>query len=77
MRYNDNVSAAKKIVTLSASATAFPVCRSVNVQTAGTANITDAEGNDIDDYYLSSGINPIQITKLRALGTAVGVWALY
>jgi len=68
---------ATKIVALSASASEIPQTRGLNVQTAGTANITDAHGNDVDGYYLHAGYNPIQIKKLRALGSASGVWALY
>lgn len=72
-----DVAAAYKIVALSAGATAFPATRALNVQTAGTADITDADGNAVAGYYLQAGYNPIQITKLTALGTASGVWALY
>jgi hypothetical protein len=72
-----DVSGARKIVALSASATAFPVCRAVNVGTGGTATIMDADGNTITDYIFTAGYNPVQIQKLTALGTAANVWALY
>jgi ABC-type uncharacterized transport system permease subunit len=68
---------AYKIVALSASASVIPTTRGLNVQTAGTADITDADGNAVAGYYLQAGYNPIQISKLTALGTASGVWALY
>jgi len=74
---NTGTHSASKIVALSASATAFSPCTGLNVQTAGTADITDADGNAVAGYYLQAGYNPIQITKLTALGTASGVWALY
>lgn len=68
---------AQSIVALSASATAFPVCRGLLVGTGGTADITDAKGNNVDGVPLQAGYNPLAITKLRALGTAADVFALY
>jgi hypothetical protein len=77
MGYSTGTWAAKKIVALSASADEFPVCRGLLVGTAGTATVTDAEGNSISNIPLQAGYNPIQIKKLTALGTASGVYALY
>ena len=74
---NTSPGTAYKIVPLSASATAFSACTALNVGTGGTADITDADGNAISGYILAAGYNPIQITKLTALGTAANVWALY
>lgn len=75
--YSTGVWSAKDAVLLSASGTAFPTCRGLNVATAGTATMRMASGNTVTDYPLVAGYNPIQIDKLTALGTAVGVWALY
>lgn len=51
--------------------------RALWVGTAGTANITDTNGNDADSFPLLQGLNPIGISKLRAGGTADDIWALY
>lgn len=71
------VGLAGKIVALSASATAFSRTFGLLVGTAGTANITDSDGNDVDNVPLQAGYNPLSITKLRVLGTADQVFALY
>jgi hypothetical protein len=72
-----DTSTAVDAVLLSASASAFPTCRALNVGTAGTATMRSAKGNTLTDYPLQAGYNPIQIDKLTALGTAANVWALY
>ena len=77
MGYSTGVWSAKKIVPLTATGNTFPTCRGLNVGTAGTATIMDADGNTIEDYILSAGYNPVQIQKLTALGTAADLWALY
>lgn len=70
---------AYKIVALTPSASAFANGRTygILVGTGGTADITDADGNDLNSFPLQSGYNPISLTKLRALGTAANVYALY
>lgn len=50
--------------------------RALWVGTAGTANITDAEGNDLADFPLKAGLNPIVVTKVRTGGTADDIWLL-
>lgn len=68
---------ASKIVSLSASASVIPTTRGLLVGTAGTATVTDADGNSVANIPLQAGYNPLQIQKLTALGTASDVWALY
>jgi len=72
-----DVNAATTAVLLSASSTAFPVCRALLVGTAGTANVTFPNGSTASSIPLQAGYNPISIVKLTALGTASNVWALY
>ena len=58
------------------SGEAFPACRGLWVGTAGTATITDSQGNTLTDFPLKEGPCPLQC-KLVTLGTAADVWALY
>lgn len=51
--------------------------RGLNVGTAGTANIMDAEGNIHANYPLQQGYNPIKVLQVRTGGTASDIWALY
>ena len=46
------------------------------VGTAGTANLTDPEGNTMTDFPLKAGLNPIQVSRVRTGGTADDIWLL-
>lgn len=47
------------------------------VKTAGTANLTQPDGTDVDGVELLAGFNPFAAKKVRAGGTATGIFALY
>jgi hypothetical protein len=53
------------------------VTRGLLCNTAGTANLTDAEGNLCANFPLQQGYNPIQVMQVRTGGTADEIWALY
>lgn len=50
--------------------------RALWVGTAGTANLTDAEGNTMANFPLKEGLNPIQVSLVRTGGTADDIWLL-
>ncbi len=52
------------------------VCRGLLVGTAGTADLTQADGTDRDGVPLQAGYNPLMVLKVRAPGSADHVWAL-
>ena len=52
-------------------------CRSLLVGTAGTANIVDAQGNDLANVPLQQGYNPIRVARVKTGGAADDIWALY
>ncbi|WP_296596469.1 hypothetical protein [Phenylobacterium sp.] len=70
---------ASKIVAVTKASTPLPggTCRGLLVGTAGTANVTDADGNASDSVPLQAGYNPLQLTHVRTGGTATDIWALY
>jgi len=75
----DVLGSARRIVPLTKGA-AMPTqgaCRALLVGTAGTANISDGDGNVLTNVPLQVGYNPIIITNLAAGGTATDIWALY
>ena len=43
---------------------------------AGTADVNDAMGNEVDGVALQPGTNPLEVTKIRAT-TVTNMWALY
>ena len=65
------------LVTPGASALPSGTCRALLVGGAGTANLTDAYGNDVDAVPLVVGYNPLSVSKVRTGGTATGIYALY
>lgn len=52
-------------------------CRALLVGTAGTANLTQADGTERDGVPLQPGYNPIVCKQIRLGGTAADIWALY
>jgi hypothetical protein len=66
-----------KVVKLSAAGADIAIPRALWVGTAGTATMTDAEGNTLTDFPLKAGLNPIRIRRLTTLTTAADVWGLY
>jgi len=52
-------------------------CRSLLVETAGTANLTALDGTERDGVPLQAGYNPLACRQVRLGGTATGIWALY
>lgn len=73
---NSSISApAGKLVKVTSGVT-FPLCRSLQVGTAGTATLIDAEGNTATNYPLTAGLNPIRVSRVT-FGSANDVWALY
>jgi hypothetical protein len=73
---SDTKSAVKFIPVTKGTALVGP-CRALNVGTAGTANLTELDGTQRDNYPLVAGYNPIQVREVRAGGTAENIWALY
>ena len=64
-------------VTPGASALADGPCRAILVTVAGTINLTTIAGVDRDGVPCSVGVNPYMATKIRAGGTATGIFAGY
>jgi hypothetical protein len=57
---------------------AFGPCRAILVTAAGTVNLTTARGTPRDGIHLAAGIwHPIVALKIRAGGTATGIFAGY
>lgn len=52
-------------------------CRAILATVAGTVNITTTLGGDRDGVPVNAGINPIRAIKIRAGGTATGLFAGY
>lgn len=52
-------------------------CRGLWVGSAGTANITTKEGDELTDFPLLAGLNPIMVVRVSTGGTADNIWALY
>ena len=52
-------------------------CRALLVGTPGTANLTQPNGTTRDDVPLQAGYNPLEISALRAGGTADNIWGIY
>ncbi len=52
-------------------------CKALLVGTAGTANLTDAEGNARAGVPLQQGYNPLRCQRVNTGGTAANIWALY
>lgn len=55
---------------------AFPLSRGLYVGTAGTADLTFADGTVITAFPLQAGYNPLCVSN-AVLGTAAGLVALY
>lgn len=67
-------------VTLGSSVLANGECKAIWCETAGTANLTFADGRTATSFPLVAGVNPIRATVINtpSAGTAAtGVWALY
>lgn len=45
--------------------------------TAGTANLTTAAGDELVNYPLQQGYNPIRVTHVKTGGTAGDIWGLW
>lgn len=59
------------------SALTFGTCRSLWIGTAGTLNVTDADGSAHTDFPAKEGLLPIAVASVQASGTADDIWALY
>lgn len=67
-------------VTLGSGTLANGECKAIWANTAGTANLTFANGQTATSFPLKEGLNPIRATIINtpSSGTAAtGVWALY
>ena len=64
-------------VTPGASLLADGECRAILATVAGTVNITTRAGVDRDGVPINVGVNPIAAIKIRAGGTATGLFAGY
>lgn len=64
-----------KVVTPSDVADNCVGYRGLWVGTAGTANFTTADGDEVTDFPLQVGYNPLLITRLKTGGTASDIWA--
>ena len=74
---SDTKPAVKMVPVTKGTAFAIGPCRALAVGTAGTINITELDGTDRDDFPVQVGYNPIQVSAVRAGGTAENIWALY
>ena len=52
-------------------------CFGICCGTAGTLNFIDAAGNDVTNFPLQAGYNPISVKRVKTGGTADDLWALY
>lgn len=52
-------------------------CRGIWSGTDGTANIVTADGDDLVDFPLFAGLNPIAVSRVKTGGTATNLFALY
>ena len=52
-------------------------CRAIIVTVAGTVNLTTIAGVDRDGVPCGVGVNPYMASKIRAGGTATGIFAGY
>lgn len=52
-------------------------CKGLVCGTPGTANLRDAHGNDLANYPLQQGYNPLQVQQVQPGGTAADIWAGY
>lgn len=64
-------------VTLADSDLPEGTCRGLMVDTAGTLNLMDAEGNIRAAVKVQKGFNPIAVRQCRTGGTAQDIWAVY
>lgn len=71
------VAPAQSAVKLTKGSAMTGTCRALLVGTAGTANLSDAEGAVLTNVPLQQGYNPIGVSALAAGGTADDIWALY
>jgi hypothetical protein len=53
------------------------VCRCLLVGTAGTANLTQEDGTEVDGVPLVAGYNFLVVRQVRLGGTAANIFALY
>ena len=67
-----------KAVVPGAAALVDGPCRAILATAGGTVNVTRADGTDVDAVPIATGVPlPIVATKIRAGGTATGLFALY
>lgn len=71
--------ARKAFKVTKADATDLPngVCRFLFCGTAGSANLVDAEGNDLSLFPLNAGRNDIRAKQVETGGDADDIWACY
>lgn len=53
------------------------VCRGLLAGVGGTADLQEPDGTNRDAVPLKEGYNPLFVKRVRALGTASNIWALY
>jgi hypothetical protein len=53
------------------------VSRGLMIETAGTVSFVDENGEEHIDVPLVQGFHPIHVRRLKAGGTASGIYALY
>lgn len=71
------VSKAVKITKADDTDLANGICKALWVGTAGSANLVDAEGNDLALFPLQAGFNPIRVKQVETGGDADNIWACY
>jgi hypothetical protein len=72
-----NAASARGFFKVTKSNTTILNCRGLLVGTAGTANLTDLDGNAVADVPLQAGYNPLACKYVNTGGTADNIWALF
>lgn len=52
-------------------------CRGIWSGTDGTVNLVTPEGDDLADFPIFAGLNPIAVARVKTGGTATNLYALY
>jgi len=76
-RMGDPSPGLKKVTPNDATDLPDGTCRALLVGGGGSANIIDANGNDLVLVPLQIGYNPIRVSRVKTGGTATDIWALY
>lgn len=74
---SDTAAANSAVAVVSNTPFVLGACRGLLVGTAGTADVTFADGTIYVGFPLQAGYNPLSVKSINLNGTAAGVIALY